>query len=85
VNVRTTIDIPDALFREIKAKIAQRGEALKTFMLRAAKAELEATSAKRGKRVQLPLVKSKEKSYGLTPERIAELHEEEDLEVLARH
>jgi hypothetical protein len=83
--VRTTIDIPDALFREIKAKTAQRGEALKTFMLRAAKAELEADSAEQGNRVQLPLVNSKETSYGLTPERIASLQEDEDIEVLAGH
>ena len=83
--MRTTIDIPDLLFREIKAKASQRGEALKTFMLRAAQAELEAVSTNTGKPVRLPLVQSKETSYGLTPERIAALQEDEDLEVLAGH
>lgn len=83
--MRTTIDIPDALFREIKAKVAQRGEALKTFMLRAAKAELEADSNPKAKRVKLPIVKSKESGYGLTPDHIAAIQEDEDLEVLAGH
>ena len=40
-ELRTTIDIPDALFRQIKAEAAVEGETLRAFMLRAAQNELE--------------------------------------------
>ena len=84
--MRTTIDIPDALFREIKSKAVQRGETLKTFLLRAATAELKAeTLSVQVKKASLPIVKSKESSYKLSPNRIAELLQEEDLEALAGH
>lgn len=83
--MRTTIDIPDALFREIKATAVLRGETLKSFLLKAAKTELESGAKSTGVRVILPIVRSKEASYDLSSERIAELQEEEDLEVATGH
>jgi toxin-antitoxin system PIN domain toxin len=81
--MRTTIDIPDVLFREIKAKASQRGEALKTFMLRAAKAELErGDSAEDEYRAQVPLVQSTVGSYNINPERIAALQRRTTLKSL---
>ncbi len=84
--MRTTIDIPDALFRDIKTRASQRGEALKTFMLRAAKAELEREDSPEDVyQAQIPLVQSTVGSYNVNPERIAALQEEDDLEESTGH
>ena len=85
VNVRTTLDIPDALFREIKSKAVLRGETLKMFFLRALKAELEVERVALRRRVRLPIVKSKEDSYDLDPDHLATVLDQEDCEVIARH
>ncbi len=85
--MRTTIDIPDVLFRKLKAKAALRGETLKECLLRAVRAELRAdvTSGEGKRQVTLPIVASKEKSYDISPDRVAEILEEEDRELLAGH
>ena len=83
--MRTTIDIPDHLFRRIKATAAMRGETLKSFLLRAAKAELDAARRTPMKRAKLPIVRSKEKSYDLSLNRLASVIEAEDRELVARH
>jgi len=86
--MRTTIDIPDPLFRELKAKAALRGETLKECVLRAVRAELrsgEASADGPTRRIELPLVRSREPSYDLTPDRMAEILEEEDRDLLGRH
>ncbi len=84
--MRTTIDIPDSLFRELKSAAALRGETLKALLLRAVKKELHGESVPpRINRIELPLVKSKEESYDTSPERLAAILEEEDIEKLGGH
>jgi len=84
--MRTTIDIPDSLFRELKSAAALRGETLKSFVLRAARKELNGDPAgKPPHRVKLPLVKSKEESYDVSPERLAAILEQEDIENFTGH
>lgn len=83
--MRTTIDIPDPIFRRIKATVAMRGETLKSFLLRAAQSELENAPRTPRKRAKLPIVRSKEKTYQLSPERLAMVLEEEDRELAAGH
>ncbi len=90
--MRTTIDIPDALFRQLKARAALRGETLKECLLRAVRAELRGDGEGDGvsshdgaRRIKLPLVESKEESYDLSPKRVTEILEKEDLELLAGH
>jgi len=83
--MRTTIDIPDALFREIKSAAALRGESLKGFLLKAVRAELETDSDSPKVRASLPIVKSREASYDLNPDRLAEIQEEEDHAIVAGH
>ncbi|MBT5707588.1 MAG: hypothetical protein HOI66_14830 [Verrucomicrobia bacterium] len=83
--MRTTIDIPDALFKEIKSKAVLRGETLKMFFLRAIKTELEVEKGASRRRVRLPIVKSKEDSYDLDPDKLASVLDQEDSEVVARH
>jgi hypothetical protein len=83
VNVRSTIDIPDTLFREIKTNAVLRGETLKVFFLRAMKAELEVDRGASRTRVRLPIVKSKEDSYDLDPDRLASMLDEDTCGIVA--
>jgi hypothetical protein len=58
--VRTTVDIPDPTYRQLKARAALRGCSVKKLILRGVEAEL--SGGKRGLtkgRVTLPLIKSK--------------------------
>ena len=57
--MRTTIDLPDALFRKTKAAAALRGSSMKELIIHAVEREVTtiAPPAKR-KRVKLPLVQS---------------------------
>lgn len=82
--MRTTIDIPDSVFREIKARAALQGRSLKDWILGAVQAELrESGKTAKGVRISLPLVKSKEKTYRVSPDQLAEILEEEDRELSA--
>lgn len=83
--MRTTIDIPDALFRQLKSAAALQGETLRSFLLRAAEAELNQEKRPKKGRITLPLVQSKEKSYDISPDRIAEIFEQEDIELSTRY
>jgi hypothetical protein len=57
--MRTTIDMPDALFRKTKAVAALRGSSMKELIIQAVEREVTAIAppAKR-KRVKLPLIRS---------------------------
>jgi hypothetical protein len=57
-KVRTTIDIPDPLYRELKGKAAKEGHSVKELILRGVEQELRNRSRK-PKRVSLPIVPSK--------------------------
>ena len=83
--MRTSLDIPDNLFREAEAAAANRGESLQALILRALKAGLLAGEKAKGKRVEFPIVKSNEADYDVSPERLAEVLEKEDYESRARH
>lgn len=58
VYMRTTIDVPDVLFRRVKAKAAFEGVTIKEIVERALTRELNPSAAhKKGHRVKLPLIK----------------------------
>jgi hypothetical protein len=57
--MRTTIDLPDALYRQAKATSALEGLSLKQFVTRAIETALDSTSPSRPYRVELPLVRSR--------------------------
>ena len=57
--MRTTVDIPDPLYRELKGKAADEGRSVKELILRGVEGELQLIPRKRGRRVSLPLVRSK--------------------------
>jgi hypothetical protein len=58
--MRTTVDIPDPIYRQLKAKAAVRGCSVKELVLRGVEAELNGkTRGETKERVALPLIKSK--------------------------
>lgn len=56
--MRTTVDIPDPLYRQLKATAAKRGCSVKEIILRSVQKEIGGAHQKG--RVKLPIVKSRE-------------------------
>jgi hypothetical protein len=56
--VRTTVDIPDPLYRELKGKAAREGHSVKELILRGVERELK-NPDRRTRRISLPIVPSK--------------------------
>ena len=72
--MRTTVDLPDPLFRELKAVAARRGESLKSVIRAAVESEIRKAEGKTGRRVKFPLLSSREPgSLDLTNAEIEEL------------
>jgi len=58
--MRTTVDIPDSVYRQLKSKAALRGCSVKALILRGVEAELAGERNKpSGSRVAPPLIRSK--------------------------
>jgi hypothetical protein len=57
--MRTTVDIPDALYRELKSKAAREKRSVKELILRGVEGELRPRPKKRARRISFPLVPSK--------------------------
>ncbi len=83
--MRTTVTLPDPLFRRMKATAALEGRSLRAFITQSVAHELERVSlgmASR-RRTKLPLVRSKAPgSLRITPDVIADALAEEDLHVV---
>ena len=58
--MRTTVDIPDSLYRDLKSKAAGEGRSVKELILRGVEIELQLKPTRRRRPVSLPLVCSKE-------------------------
>ncbi|HEX3469609.1 MAG TPA: ribbon-helix-helix protein, CopG family [Silvibacterium sp.] len=76
--MRTTVDIPDPLYRELKSKAAMEGRSVKELILRSVEGELRPPAKSRQKRsrqkIHLPILKSKEPgTLNLDNERIFDL------------
>lgn len=56
--MRTTVDIPDPLYRELKGKAASEGRSVKELVLRAVQLELHAPPRKIQRR-KAPVIRSK--------------------------
>jgi hypothetical protein len=58
--MRTTIDMPDALYRKTKAAAALRGSSVKDLIIRAVETEIEAKvpESSRLRRVKLPIIRA---------------------------
>ena len=71
--MRTTVDIPDPLYRRLKAKAAKESTTVKQIILLSVEKELHTRARKKG-RIQLPIVKSKKPgTLHLTNEEIYEI------------
>lgn len=57
--MRTTVDIPDGIYRILKSKAAQEGCSVKELILRGVRQELKPPSSGK-RRVRLPIVRSKQ-------------------------
>jgi hypothetical protein len=72
--MRTTIDIPDETYRDLKIKAAQEGTPLRQIVLRGIQRELEGAGEKPVRKLQLPLIRSSRPgTLHLTNEQIDEL------------
>ncbi len=71
--MRTTVDIPDSTYRELKSKAARRGCSVKELILESVRNELRPRSRRKG-RIKLPILESKEPgTLRLTNEMIYEI------------
>ncbi len=59
--MRTTVELPDAVFKRLKATAAMEGTSLKALLLRGVERELDSRGRGPRKRVKLPLIQGKEK------------------------
>jgi hypothetical protein len=57
--MRTTVDIPDAIYRRLKAQAANEGSSAKTLILRGVEAVLKVKKRVSQRRITLPIVRSK--------------------------
>ena len=58
--MKTTVDIPDPVYRRLKSRAASEGRSAKELILRGVEQVLKGPRRKRGRRVKLPLVPSNE-------------------------
>ncbi len=58
-HMRTTVDIPDAMYRQLKLRAAREGGATRALILRGVKEILKGERRKAGSPVSLPIVRFK--------------------------
>ncbi len=72
--MRTTVDIPDSVYRRLKSRAAQEGRSAKELILQGVEQVLDKPSQKKKKKIELPLVRSKQPgTLELDNERIFEI------------
>ena len=57
--MRTTVDIPDGIYRQLKSRAAREGSSTRALILRGVKEILKPERRKAGVPVSLPIVQSK--------------------------
>jgi plasmid stability protein len=57
--MRTTVDIPDDLYRQLKSRAARDGSSTRALILKGVKAVLKSEPPRAGGPVSLPIVRSK--------------------------
>ena len=71
-SVRTTVDIPVALYRKLKEQAASRGSSVRELVLAGVRVILLNGERPHPKKVQFPLIRSKGPKVDLTNEQIYE-------------
>ena len=57
--MRTTVDIPDGMYRRLKSRAAREGSSTRALILKGVKEVLKADRRKAGAHVSVPIVRSK--------------------------
>jgi hypothetical protein len=71
-SVRTTVDIPEALYRKLKEQAAAQGNSVRELVLVGVRSVLLRSHRPRPKRVHFPLIVSKGPKVSVTNELIYE-------------
>ena len=71
-SVRTTVDIPEPLYRKLKEQAAARGRSVRELVLAGVRSVLLEGQRPRPKQVQFPLIVSEGPKVDLTNEQIYE-------------
>lgn len=72
--MRTTVDIPDETYRELKVKAATEGETVRAIVLRGIRREIEDPAPQPKKKFEIPVIhSSRPGTLNLTPEQIDEI------------
>ena len=58
-DMRTTVDIPDKIYRQLKSRAAREGSSTRALILRGVREVLKSEHQKTGIPVSLPIVRSK--------------------------
>lgn len=69
-SVRTTVDIPAPLYRELKKRAAEEGSSIRQLVISGVKNVLRAGEAPPRRRARLPVIVSKGPKVDLTNEQI---------------
>jgi hypothetical protein len=81
-NMKTTIDIPDELFREAKARAAMEGIKLKDLVADALRAKLHPGTHQKRRRVKFPIIEGDPAAPPITDEMVKaaleQMYQEED-------
>jgi hypothetical protein len=83
-SMKTTVEIPDELFREAKATAARNGTKLKDLVADGLRLVLTQSKPERS-RLQFPLIPDRNGSPRLTAAKVNEIIEAEDSELNANH
>ncbi len=72
--MRTTVDIPDPVYRRLKSRAASEGSSAKELILRGVRQVLKEGRRKSRRKVKLPLIRSKQPgTLNLDNEKIFEI------------
>jgi hypothetical protein len=71
--MRTTVDIPDATYRQLKSRAASEGTTVKALVVMGVEAVLRTTKKPPRKRLKLPLIPGPPGSIDIDNERIYDI------------
>ena len=74
--MKTTIELPDELFRRLKMRAAEEGRTMKDLLTELVRGSLASKSIRRKKAKPLPIIKGgrpAKRGEGMTPDRVAEI------------
>ncbi len=72
--MRTTVDIPDPVYRRLKSRAASEGSSAKELILRGVQQVLKERPRRGGRKIKLPIIRSKQPgTLELDNERIFEI------------